>query len=77
VKVALFALIGLFVPLLAFARFDASADPTTISEAGTIRLTLRADSTSISSNPISIRCEGIRHSERSSAARRSRASTAR
>ena len=50
-KVALFALIGSFVPLLAFARFDASADPTTISEADTIRLTLRADSTSITSNP--------------------------
>ncbi len=50
-KIALLALISLLASTTAFARFDASVDDTTISEADTLRLTLRTDSASITSNP--------------------------
>lgn len=50
-KVALLALIGLLASAPTFARFEASVDSTTLSEADTLRLTLRTDSASIASNP--------------------------
>ena len=50
-KIVLLALLGLFASATALARFDASVDTTTLSEADTLRLTLRTDSASITSNP--------------------------
>ncbi len=50
-KAALIALTTLLLPSIALARFDASVDATTISEADTIRLTLRVDGTNLTSNP--------------------------
>ncbi len=50
-KIVLLALLGLFASATALARFDASVDVTTLSEADTLRLTLRTDSASITSNP--------------------------
>jgi hypothetical protein len=50
-RARLWALIGLTLPALALARFDASVDSTSVSESDTIRLTLRADSANITSDP--------------------------
>ncbi len=44
-------LTALLVPVNALARLDASVDSTTISAADTIRLTLRADSANVTSDP--------------------------
>jgi len=51
VKAALIALAVLLLPSMALARFEASVDTTTISEADTIRLTLRVDGANLTSNP--------------------------
>ena len=50
-KPALCALVLMLAPALALARFEAGVDATTISEADTIRLTLRADGMNLTSNP--------------------------
>ncbi len=73
-KPALLALVILFAPAVALARFDASVDATTLSEADTLRLTLRADGTNLTvESRLRSAREGVRHSERRSAARRSKA----